>query len=292
MSRRESLARIALAYAVALGVATAWLLAGPDTAWRWLDALVADVLATVVIFAASRWHRNSSFYDAYWSVLPPYLLGYWWWAGPRGLADPWAWLVFAVVAFWAIRLTANWVRTFPGMHHEDWRYPMLREQAGRWGPAVDFAAIHLIPTLQVFLGTVPAYLVLNRGEMAIGLLAILAALVGVAAVVLEWTADRQLRDFVATRSPGESMDRGLWAWSRHPNYFGEISFWASLGLFGMAASPADAWWVMAGTVVMVALFLGASIPMMEQRSLERRPSYQAVIDRVPRLFPQRPRRAA
>ncbi|QYJ02553.1 DUF1295 domain-containing protein [Nocardioides panacisoli] len=291
MSRTESLLRITAAYAVALGVATAWLLAGPDTAWVWLDALVADVLATVVVFVASRMHHNSSFYDAYWSVLPPYLVAYWWWAGPRDLADPWAWLLFVVVGFWAVRLTANWVRTFPGMHHEDWRYPMLREQAGRWELVVDFVAIHLFPTLQVFLAAVPAYLLLSRDGRPIGLLAGIGALVGVAAVALEWAADRQMKEFVATRQPGESMDRGLWAWSRHPNYFGEISFWFAVAVFGMAASPEDAWWVLAGTVAMVAMFLGASIPMMEKRSLERRPSYQDVIDRVPRLLPQRPRRA-
>lgn len=84
------------------------------------------------------------------------------------------------------------------------------------------------------------------------------------------------------------MDRGLWGWSRHPNYFGEICFWWSLALFGIAASPADWWWLPVGGVAMVAMFLGASIPMMEQRSLARRPSYQDVVDRVPVLVPRPP----
>ena len=95
--------------------------------------------------------------------------------------------------------------------------------------------------------------------------------------------------FARTKQPGQCMDQGLWSWSRHPNYFGEISFWFALGLFGLAASPADWWWVFIGTIAMAALFLGASIPMMEQRSLERRPAYQDVIDRVPKLVPRPPR---
>ena len=95
--------------------------------------------------------------------------------------------------------------------------------------------------------------------------------------------------FARTKQPGQCMDQGLWGWSRHPNYFGEISFWFALGLFGLAASPADWWWVFIGTIAMAGLFLGASIPMMEQRSLERRPAYQDVIDRVPRLVPRPPR---
>ena len=98
--------------------------------------------------------------------------------------------------------------------------------------------------------------------------------------------------FVAARRPGAAMDRGVWSWSRHPNYFGEISFWFALALFGVAASPRDAWWLGVGVLAMVAMFLGASIPMMEKRSLERRPEYQGVIDRVPRLVPRPPRKAS
>ena len=87
MSRGASLARVALVYVVAFAAATLWLLWGPDTAWLWLDGLVADVIATLVVFAASRIHRNSSFYDAYWSVLPPYLALWWWLAAGVALDD-------------------------------------------------------------------------------------------------------------------------------------------------------------------------------------------------------------
>ena len=63
-----------------------------------------------------------------------------------------------------------------------------------------------------------------------------------------------------------------------------------LALFGLAASPADWWWLFVGVAAMLAMFLGASIPMMEQRSLERRPAYAEVISRVPRFVPRPPRR--
>jgi steroid 5-alpha reductase family enzyme len=56
----------------------------------------------------------------------------------------------------------------------------------------------------------------------------------------------------------------------------------------VAAAPADWWWLMAGAVVILAIFLGASIPMMERRSLARRPEYQDVIDRVPKFMPWPP----
>jgi len=292
MTKAGSLARIAAAYAIAFAVAAAWLGWGPDTRWLWLDTLLADLLATVVVFAASRWYRNSSCYDAYWSVVPPVLLVYWWSQGGLGIDDMRAWLVATVVLLWAVRLTGNWVHGFPGLHHEDWRYPMVRGRAGRWELLADLVAIHLVPTVQVFLGTLPVYVVLTRADRGLNWVDALALLAGLGAVALELVADLQMHRFVRHRQPGEVMDRGLWSWSRHPNYVGEVGFWLSLALFGVAASPGDAWWLFVGAVAMLAMFLGASIPMMERRSLERRPDYQDVIDRVSRFVPRPPRRAA
>lgn len=288
---------VTLAYVVAVAVGAAWLFMGPRTGRLWLDTLIADLLATLVVFGFSRAYRNSSFYDAYWSVIPPLLLAYWWWQGPIGFSGPGslrAWLLAAVVGYWAVRLTSNWAYSFPGLHHEDWRYPILREGAGRFEFLADLFGIHLFPTVQVFVGLLPVYIALTRPGDGLIWLTWLAFVVGVAAVTCELVADVQMHRFVAGRRAGAGdgavMDTGLWGWSRHPNYFGEIGFWFSMALFGVAAAPADAWWLFVGVVVMVAMFLGASIPMMEKRSLERRPQYQDVIDRVSRLIPRPPRR--
>lgn len=286
MSEGSSLLRIAAAYVVALGVGAAWLYVGPDTGRLWLDALIADLLATLVIFGFSRFYKNSSFYDAYWSVVPPLLVLWWWQQSGLGADDLRAWLVTAVVVLWAIRLTANWVYGFPGLHHEDWRYPMLRARAGRYEALVDFGAIHLFPTLQVYLALLPAYVAVTRSGRDVGWLDVVALLVGLGAIVLELVADLQMHRFVATRAPGQVMDSGLWGRSRHPNYLGELGFWFSLLFFGLAAAPQDWWWLWIGLGGMLAMFLGASIPMMEERSLERRPAYAGVIATVPKLVPR------
>ena len=141
----------------------------------------------------------------------------------------------------------------------------------------------------------PVYVAATRPGDGLVWLAWVAFAVGIAAVSLELAADVQMHRFVAAKRRGSAagavMETGLWAWSRHPNYFGEVGFWFSLALFGISASPRDAWWLFVGVAVMLAMFLGASIPMMEKRSLERRPQYQSVIDSVPRLVPRPPRRA-
>lgn len=287
VTKTRSLAIVGIAYAAAIAVAAAWLVWGPGTGRLWLDTLIADILATLVVFAFSRGFGNSSFYDAYWSVVPPLLLLYWWTQSSD--VEPWrCWLLAVVVVAWAVRLTGNWLYAFPGLHHEDWRYPMFRERAGRFEFVADLVAIHLIPTLQVFLGMLPVYVAVTTPGTGMAWLTVVAFVVGMAAVALEFVADTQMHRFVRDRRQGEVMDRGLWSWSRHPNYFGEFGFWFALALFGVAASPADAWWLFIGAVAMLAMFLGASIPMMETRSLERRPDYQAVVDRVPRFVPRPP----
>ncbi|MBO0679935.1 DUF1295 domain-containing protein [Mycolicibacterium sp. S2-37] len=288
--RTASLAIVTVAYVAALAVAAAWLVWGTDTGKLWLDALIADVLATLVVFAFSRGYGNSSFYDAYWSVVPPLLL-FWWWSQATDPDPLRCGLVAAVVVLWAVRLTGNWAYAFPGLHHEDWRYPMFRERAGRFEFVADLVAIHLIPTLQVFLAMMPVYVAVTTPGRGWVWLSAIAFVLGVAAVLLELVADAQMHRFARTRRPGEVMDRGLWAWSRHPNYFGEFSFWFALALFGVAAAPGDAWWLFAGAAAMLAMFLGASIPMMEERSLARRPGYTDVVDRVSRFVPRPPRRA-
>ena len=292
VGKAKSLAIVCVAYVVAIGAGAAWLAWGPSTGRLLLDTFVADVVATVVIFVFSRIYRNSSFYDAYWSVIPPLLLFYWWSQAEPGVDALRCWLVATVVMLWAIRLTYNWIRGFPGLHHEDWRYPMFKERAGRWEFLADLFAIHLIPTVQVFVGMLPVYVAVTRPGAGLVWLAWVATVVGVGAVVLEFVADQQMYDFVKAREPGVAMDRGLWSWSRHPNYFGEFSFWFSMALFGVAAAPVDAWWLFVGAALMLALFLFASIPMMEERSLERRPSYEQVVDRVSRFVPWPPKKAS
>ena len=209
MSKAETMIRVTVAYLLAFGAATAYL--GPDSDQLWLDALIADLIATVVVFAASRWHHNSSFYDPYWSILPPYLAVYWVVASNGAGDDARTALVLGVVVLWAVRLTANWVIGFPGLHHEDWRYPMLRDRAGKLALPVDFFAIHLIPTFQTFLGTVPVYVAVALPGRDLGWLDGVALVVGLGAVAVELIADGQMRRFVRARTAALSWTAGCGA---------------------------------------------------------------------------------
>jgi steroid 5-alpha reductase family enzyme len=286
--RARSFAIVVAAYVVALGAAIASAaIAGNDTPV--LAAFVADIVATLVIFAFSMGFGNSSIYDPYWSVAPPVIALYWATVLPGSEAVPARqWIVLLLVFAWAIRLTLNWARGWPGLHHEDWRYRDLRANANTPYWLVSLTGIHYFPTLMVFVGCLPLYSALTAGSHALGPLDALAALVTGGAIALETIADEQLRKYNLTKQSGDICAVGLWAWMRHPNYLGEMLFWWGLWLFAVAANP-DWYWSVIGPVAITAMFLLASIPMLDQRSLARRPGYAEHMKRVPALLPRRPR---
>jgi len=84
-------------------------------------------------------------------------------------------------------------------------------------------------------------------------------------------------------SEPKTMKSGLWYYSRHPNYFGEILFWFSLYVFALASNLSFAW-LLIGSIIMYALIAIASVSMMDKRSLERRPDFQEYMDSTPSIF--------
>ena len=161
MQRSHDLATILGAYVAALAAAAVcvWVLDDWSSVWR---AGIADVVATAVIFGFARAYDNSSFYDPYWSVAPPVLLAYWWAAhGDGGIRIV---ALAVLVGLWSVRLTHNWVRGWQGLAHQDWRYTDLRANTGRWYPLVDLLGIQMLPTVLVFIGSLPVWLIL-QGEV-------------------------------------------------------------------------------------------------------------------------------
>jgi steroid 5-alpha reductase family enzyme len=251
---------------------------------------IADLVATVVVFAFSMIFDNSSIYDPYWSVTPPLIALYWLTAGGLpGRLPARSLLALALIVLWSVRLTFNWARRWKGIRDEDWRYRELRERYSSLYWPVSFFGIHLFPTLIVFLGCLSLYPVMSVGSgspRSFGLLDLLAAAVTLAAIAIETTADRQLHAY-KQRAPksGQIFSQGLWARCRHPNYLGEVLFWWGLYLFCLAASPGH-WWFIIGPAAMTALFFRISVPMMDRHLLARKSGYAEHIQRVPGLLPR------
>ena len=298
----------AKAYLIALCIA---ILVGYATGERHpiLIAFVADVAATLVIYAFARYFKNASFYDAYWSLAPIaiavfFLLS----AAACGTCYCRQMIVISLVAVWGLRLTYNWALGWRGLGHEDWRYAAMRAKHGRRFWLVELVGIEMMPTIVVFLGCLSLYPAIAFGENLCGggvelfivlpytganpwgALDCVAATITAAAILIETIADEQLRRFAKTAQPGQIMDKGLWKYSRHPNYLGEVAFWWGLYLFALAAKPSY-WWMVVGPIIITALFLFVSVPMMDRRNLERRPGYAERMKKVSAIIPWSPKKS-
>jgi len=245
---------------------------------------VADLAATILVFIASFLFRNSSLYDPYWSVFPIFAALYWFFEVGFSGDDIRNILVLALISFWGVRLTLNWARGWSGLGHQDWRYSKLQQEQGKFYWLVSFWGIHLFPTILVFLALIPVYYVF-QDTSPLGMIDLVAFGITMAAIIIETVADKQLRVFKKFQSG--IMDQGLWSWSRHPNYFGEILFWVGLFLFLRDPFSGDNYWKIGGVLAMVLLFIVISIPMMEKRQLEKK-GYREYQKRVSGLIPLPP----
>jgi len=254
----------------------------------WLRIGIADVVATVIIFLTSVLTKNSSMYDPYWSVIPIIILGYLFVINGMPINNPRAILASLVVLYWGIRLTNNWLITWPGLNHEDWRYKKLSSDSGAFYWPVSFLGIHLFPTILVFLGCLTLIPIFSS-DMAFTWTDGLGFLVSLVAIEIERRADNQLRAFRANPANGKVCNVGLWKYSRHPNYFGEITFWGGLFIMAYGVNPAENLIYGIGFLSMVILFVFVSIPMMEKRQISK-PGYAAYRNQVSMLVPWAPKK--
>ena len=251
-----------------------------------ITIFIADIGATLVIYTFSRIFQNTSFYDPYWSLAPLVIALYLVLLIASEYADTARQIaVIILLSIWGLRLTYNWASQWQGLNHEDWRYTHYRNKTKRWFWLLDLVGLEMMPTFIVFLACLSLYPALAVGENPFGMFDFAAVAITAAAIAIEVIADRQLRIFKRESSQSDViMSQGLWAYSRHPNYFGEVLFWWGLYIFALAAD-AGYWWVIIGPLSMTVLFVTVSIPLMERRNLEKRPGYESYQKRVSALIP-------
>jgi steroid 5-alpha reductase family enzyme len=287
LSRTQSLFVLAFTYVLVFFLGWSCLEQMPDL-HPLVAMLITDCICTLVVFAVSLGMNNSSIYDPYWSVIPIFTVFWWCLQYSHQAPKLRLFLLLAVILLWGIRLTWNFLVSWPGVNHEDWRYMEFRRRFGRLYWLASLFGIHFVPTLLVFLGLIPAWIALESTAPASWLDAV-AGLCGGMAILIQGTSDHQLRDHRASKpSAGVILESGLWKYSRHPNYFGEVLLWWSVWLFGVSAAP-EVWWSICGPLAISGLFVFSSVPWTDRKSGETRPRYQEYMKRVNGLVPWFPR---
>jgi steroid 5-alpha reductase family enzyme len=246
---------------------------------------VYDLAATFLIFLFSVISNNSSFYDPYWSVAPvPIILTWYIHTGvTHGNPDRQC-LIMALVFIWSFRLTFNWARRWKGLGDEDWRYAGYRSFPRPVYWLISFTGFHLFPTLIVFAGCLSVYPAMCGLPQPLGITDAIAFIISLSGIAIETIADRQLKDFLRNKTDKPFLSEGLWKFSRHPNYFGEILFWIGLFAFSLQIKP-FAWYTIAGPAGMILMFSLISVPMMDKRMTERKSGYSGYARRTSALIP-------
>jgi len=257
-----------------------WLWGLPILGWCAALAFIVQWIAFVPAFA----RQTERFYDLTGSVtyvtvtLVALLVG--------GASDHRSWVLASLVTVWAARLGSFLFRRVLA-DGSDSRFDDIKPSAPR------FLVAWTLQGLWVFLTLNAALIAITTVEPApIGVYDALGVSIWVAGFAIEVVADRQKRAFRKS-SPGRFIDTGLWAWSRHPNYFGEIVLWT--GVTVSASSTFSGWqWVGIISPFFVAFVLMrvSGIPLLERRADQRwgdDERYQRYKARTPVLIPRLPR---
>jgi steroid 5-alpha reductase family enzyme len=250
----------------------------------YLQGLAPIAVAAFLTWLLSVSKQNVSIVDSLWSLLFLFAAIAYALAAP-GLG-PRSILVLVLVALWAMRLSIYITRRNWGAA-EDRRYQAIR---ARNQPNFALKSLYLVFALQAILAwivSLPLYAAITK-DSRLGMLDLAGSFLWVLGFCFEAIGDWQLARFKAVaQNHGRVMDRGLWRYTRHPNYFGEFLLWWGFYLIALAAGG---WWSIPGPLLMSVLLLRVSgVTLLEKDIGERRPAYADYKQRTNAFFPGPPR---
>lgn len=252
-----------------------------------LIGLAAVIALFTLLWLASLAVRNSSIVDIWWgpAILVIGVTYYLITANPGSRAR----LMVALVALWAVRLAVHIGARNVG-HGEDFRYAAWRAQHPDTWWLRSYFKVFLLQGVIAWIVALPLYYaVTSAAPMHFTIWDQAGALVFAAGFLFESIGDEQLRRFKADpANKGRVMDRGLWHYTRHPNYFGEAVLWWGLGLIG-AGTPGG-WLGLVGPAIITFLLIRVSgVAMLEKTLKTTKAGYAEYIASTPAFFPRLPR---
>lgn len=244
---------------------------------------LADIAAMLFIYIMSLLLNNASLYDPYWSVIPPIFIIFVFYYHNLTLNLPY-FLMMLAISFWALRLTLNWVKGWHGLNEVDWRYLMIRDKAPKLYFLTNFLAIQLFPTLIVFIQILVGIHIFEFAA-TLNLVFMIGFMMVVIATIIQYISDEQMRKFRKNNQKDKKcIDEGLWRYTRHPNYFGEVMVWWGLYVMYVGIAKQLDLYILA-PIAMSMLFIFISIPMMEKKILKTRPEYKLYQEQVSMIIP-------
>jgi steroid 5-alpha reductase family enzyme len=242
---------------------------------------VLVVLAFVsVLWAVSVALEDASIIDMFWG--PLFIAIAWVLLPATGELAMKPYLITLLVTLWGLRLAYHLIGRNLGQG-EDSRYRQWRERGGDNWWLASYYRIYLLQGGIALVVATPLIAAFHRPH-DLNVLNFLGVLVWAVGFVYELLADVQLTRFKSDpANRGQVMNRGLWARSRHPNYFGDALQWWGLGLVAVTVAT---WWALLGPLAMTLVFLGLSNDVLERGMKKRHPGYADYIAQTPKFLPR------
>ena len=181
--------------------------------------------------------------------------------------------VLILVGLWAIRLFFHIGLRVLKSPHEDERYQNMRRGWNHRWKIMSYTRVFMLQGVIMYIVALPIFIIIHSIEEPMSPIAYLAIAIWIFGFVTETVADTQLSSFKKDpSSKGKIMDKGLWAWSRHPNYFGEIVQW--WGIFMLTLPLPLVLLAVLSPVVITFLILRVSGVTMLEKLMESRPGYK------------------
>ncbi|MFM9226951.1 MAG: DUF1295 domain-containing protein [Actinomycetota bacterium] len=254
------------------------------------DAMTTAAI-TIAILMISTWVvsvliKNASIVDIVWGlgfVAVAWVLA-WRIDGDSGRQT----LLAVMVGAWGLRLGGYLAKRNLG-HGEDFRYVLMRKRWGAKFPIVSLLTVFTLQGVLMWVVSLPVQFGNGDDSPGVGPLAVVGIVVWIAGLAFETIGDAQLARF--KRDPankGQVMDKGLWRYTRHPNYFGDALLWWGIGIVGAESGSGVIGFI--GPVLMTVLLTRVSgVPMLEHSMAKRRPGYTEYVARTSAFIPRPPR---
>ena len=192
-------------------------------------------------------------------------------------------LVCTLVSIWGLRLAWH-IHTRNSGKAEDYRYLEWREQWGKWFYLRSYVQVYVLQGFLLFLIVLPVLLINKSSGSFLGWTDFTGVAVWFFGFYFEVVGDAQLSRFLKNpENKGKLMQRGLWAYTRHPNYFGEVTQWWGLWLLSLAVF--GGWIGIIGPITITFLIFNVSGISMLEKKMEKNPEFAEYKRRVSVFFP-------
>lgn len=240
------------------------------------------VISYAILFILSLLFKDNSIVDIYWGIgfLQVSLHALYF----SSQITPLHIILFAFVCFWALRLSYYIIYKRIQRGCEDPRYRAFREQ-WRFFYTRSIFQVYILQGILLFIIALPLMFFFSTAQYLFPLWFYLGILIAVIGFIIESVADWQFSKFLKNKKQDDIMNKGLWRYSRHPNYFGESTIWLGITIIGL---PLSLFSILSYLTIFTLLRFVSGVPMAEKH-LKENPQYRKYMEKTPAFFPRLPK---